>query len=568
VADPVSLKRFLTDLGSLLAPLDEQGLRSALYAYASTLPAGARTGFLEDLVTACVPRQPAAPDDAALITAIEGFITDVKSGMYYEGWGWDPDLRHERAFGDGSWVPRMDDLFNRASNAFLAERHALSAEAHLRLFTALALEGDEGSLYSYEFSPAESLMTDLTEAGARCLRSLYETATGLPEAAAALAETWLNALPFGHQPTSLTALREALPADLADIEDFYPHWTRELVERSGGRDPLRSALLREAALLAGGTDALAEAARREGPGQPETYLDLVDALSGHGESQAALEACREGLRLAARPGADRTGWAAYQWAPLADRAAELAGAETAVSLRIQAFTLAVSTARLVALYQAAETCQPSAGPQAAGEAADRLAKGEAGLAHYHLESFRAQALLLAGRIDDALDLLVTGDTSTHGSPGAILTVLPYVLAASCGAASHRDWPNTVLHTLLDRTANAGRTIFSDDEFDTNDTAALSDLLEQLLREGTSSTADRAKWRRAGRAAIDRWVRGIVGGKQRAQYADAARLAAALTEAEILTEGDSNYLDGVLDTYRRHTAFRREAETVRRGSVLL
>jgi hypothetical protein len=109
--------------------------------------------------------------------------------------------------------------------------------------------------------------------------------------------------------------------------------------------------------------------------------------------------CREGLRLAERPGGDRAGWAAYQWAPLADRAAELADASASADLRIQAFTLAVSTRRLVALHSAAETHRP-------------------------------------------------GDTSDAD-------------------------------------------------------AALSDLLEQLLRERTSTTAERAGWRRAGQAAVDR-----------------------------------------------------------------
>jgi hypothetical protein len=67
-------------------------------------------------------------------------------------------------------------------------------------------------------------------------------------------------------------------------------------------------------------------------------------------------------------------------------------------------------------------------------------------------------------------------------------------------------------------------------------------------------------------AIDQWIRTILCGKQRAHYAHAARLATALTEAEILTEGDGNYLYGLCDTYRRYTAFRRETDTARRSST--
>jgi hypothetical protein len=568
----VSLKRFVAELESMLAPMGEQQLRAAFLAYATALPARARDGFLADLATACTPSQRAASDDADLITAIEAFTADVESGIYYDGWGWDPDLRHERAFGDESWAPRMDELFSRAAAAFLAGRHDLSAEAYRRLFAALALEGGDGSLYSCEFSPAESLTTDLAEAGARWLRSLYETAAHPAQAAAAMAEAWLSDLPYGQQPRSLTAVREALPADLAGFTEFCPSWTRELVRRSGGHDPLRGELLREAARLAGGTEALSEAARHPGPGQPRAYLDLVDTLTEHGDQPAALQACRQGLRLAAHPDEDGTGWAAYQWAPLADRAASMAIAladpESATHLRIQAFTLAVSTIRLVALYQAAETHRPGTGPQAAGQAADRLAKGEPSLAHYHLDDFRAQALLLAGRIDDALDLLATCGAASNGSPSTIMTVMPYALAASSGAASRPDWPNTVLHTLLNQTADAVRASFHDDEPETNETATLASLLQELLRHRSTSNDDRIRWRRACRMAIDQRIRNVLAGKQRAHYAHAARLATALTEAEILTEGNGNYLDGICDTYRRYTAFRRAVETARRGSTLL
>lgn len=567
MADPLSLKRFLAELDSLVTPFDEQQLRSALTRYARTLPSGARIGFLEDLRAACQPTEPATQRDSArdmdLVTAIEEFTTDVESGMYYDEWGWDPELRHERACGDESWAPRMDALFTCASDAFLAGHHDISSQAHQLLFSVLALEGDEGPLLSYEDSPAESLTTDLTEAAARYLRSLYEISTDPADAAENLAATWLG-LPYEQRPSGLIAVREALPDDLPNADAFFPHWTHALVERAGDYDPLGGALLREAALLSGGADALAEAAQREGPGQPETYLDLANALSDRGEAQAALDRCREGLRLAERSDEDRMSWAAYQWAPLADRAAELANPETSIDFRIQAFTLAVSTRRLVALFTAAEAHLPGTGPHAAGEAADRLADGSPGLAHHHLVNFRAQALLLAGRIDNALTLLSTGDPHD-----ATLTVLPYVLAASSGAASHPDWAHTVLHVLLTCSASNGHTVFYDEELNARDAdAAYSDLLEQLLRERASTPAERTRWQHAGRAAVARWVRSAVGGKQRARYRDAARLAVALTEAEILTDGDSAYLDSILDTYRRFTAFRREAETTRRGSVLL
>ncbi|MEO3857218.1 hypothetical protein [Acrocarpospora sp. B8E8] len=563
--DALSLKRFLAELDSLLSPLDEKKLRSVFTGYASGLPASARTEFLGHLRGLCASAPPAQQRDADLIAEIESFIAAVESGKYYDGWGWDPELRHERAFGDESWVPRMDTLFTGAATAFLDSRHDLSAAAHRLLFGALALDGDE-PVFSYEFSPAESLTTDLVEAGARWLRSLYELAADPGEAAEVMAETWLELLPHGARPSSLLAVRETLPTEPANLEVFYPRWSQELVERSGGHDPLCGRLLREVATATGNVNALIEAARKPGLGQPHAYLDLVDALRDHGDEEAALDICREGLGLLS--GGDRSGWTAYQWAPLAETAADLAYGKEAVEFRIQAFTLATSTRRLVALHRAAEAQHSGSGGQVAGEAADRLAAGAPGLAHHHLANFRAQALLLAGRVDDALSLLPTANAVANGAANTTLTVLPYVLAASCGAVAHRDWENTVLHAMLAATADAGHSVFYGDDYRADDAETLSHLLERALREQISTAPERTAWLRTAHGVIDRWIRTTLNGKQRALYGDAARLAAALTETGIILDGESVYLGGVIDTYRRYVAFRREADKVRRESVLL
>lgn len=100
MSETISVKRVLNGLDALFASLDEQRLRSAVREYARGLPAGARTGFLEDLTAACDPAESVAGDDTELIAAIEAFTVDAASGMYYEGCGRDPQVRHERAFGD------------------------------------------------------------------------------------------------------------------------------------------------------------------------------------------------------------------------------------------------------------------------------------------------------------------------------------------------------------------------------------------------------------------------------------------------------------------------------------
>jgi hypothetical protein len=200
---------------------------------------------------------------------------------------------------------------------------------------------------------------------------------------------------------------------------------------------------------------------------------------------------------------------------------------------------------------------------------DRLGTGDIGFHHAHLSDFRAQALLLAGRVDEALALLPVRESAIGGYSGDVsMSVLPYVLAASCGAPAHHDWPHTMLRTLLYRAARGSRTVRYDTDTDSDGNTALPELFEQILRERAVTDSQREAWRSACRTAVDRWVRVTLAEKQRHRYADAASLAAAMTEAEILIDGDSGYLDGILDTYRRFSAFRREADRVRRGSVLL
>ncbi|MET8129851.1 hypothetical protein ABZV67_20140 [Streptomyces sp. NPDC005065] len=577
-----SLQQFLAEFASLVDPLTERELRQTLTAYATGLPSGSRAAFLGDLKALLAPDASSAggrrPD--TLIADIEAFTTDVESGVFYDRWDWDPDLGHERAFGDASWAPRMDALFSRAAGCLLAGEYDLSARAHRMLFAALELEGDEGPLYSFETSAAAMLDTDLTEAAARALRSRLDAVADPATAAEELAELWLTGLPYGHEPRSLAAVREALPYDVASLADFAPHWTRALVSRAAqGHSPLRMRLLREAAGYSGGTDALAQAARAGGIDQPDAYLGLVDALRAQSEAKAATHACEEGLEAAGNRREGEHGWAVHQWAPLAERAAELAvergDTEATAAHRARAFQLHASTRRLVALYEAAETHQAGAGAEAAGLAADEIAAGEAGFRHAYLLAFQAQALLLADRVDEVLALLPTGTEeqsySSYRSTDVTMTVLPYVIAAASGAAARPDWPHTVLHSLFFQAATGGRTVrYSDERHEEEAEAgtAYATHLQDLLTRRATTPARRAHWLKIARAVSDRSVRRIVGSQDRASYEEAARLAAACAEGLLIADGDGHYLEGIRDSYPRHIAFRREVDAARRDSSLL
>ncbi|WP_406479604.1 hypothetical protein [Streptomyces sp. NBC_01615] len=164
------------------------------------------------------------------------------------------------------------------------------------------------------------------------------------------------------------------------------------------------------------------------------------------------------------------------------------------------------------------------------------------------------------RVDDAVALLPATPTWESSGSETTAAVLPYLLALGGRTAAHRDWPHTVLYTLIAR--RPGK-----DGDDKGEVLVAEALLEQLSAPPPSA-ADRDRWLDLAYDHVDRTVRRILDNKDRGAYARAARLAAALTETQLIARQDGAYLDGILATYTRHRSFRSEADTVRRGSVLL
>src|SRR6266508_3688974 len=130
---PRGLGGFLAVLEQRLAALPVDDLRAILVAHAERLPVRDREAFLAifPAPSATVSQVPGpcqvdCPDGTRLLADIDAFVDRVRSGVFFEGWGWDDDLHEERAWGDESWVGEMDDLFAVAAEAFLAGDLALA----------------------------------------------------------------------------------------------------------------------------------------------------------------------------------------------------------------------------------------------------------------------------------------------------------------------------------------------------------------------------------------------------------------------------------------------------------
>ncbi len=568
---PRGLGGFLAVLEQRLAALPVDDLRAILVAHAERLPVRDREAFLAifPAPSATVSQVPGpcqvdCPDGTRLLADIDAFVDRVRSGVFFEGWGWDDDLHEERAWGDESWVGEMDDLFAVAAEAFLAGDLALARDAYGRLLGAFDLDQEVGT-FCGPSSSSDMVATDVPEAVARYLRAVYET-TPLSQRAEELYDRYADLSHFAPA-TSLHTIADTRRSGLPDLDDFLPAWIEVLAEHTSGfwaRD--RQRLLTEAAVWHAGTDGLAAVARSPGDHQPTAYLDWIDALARDGRLGDAAAAAREAMTIAGLP-AERSAEVADR---LGELAARLGDPRAALDAHRTAWRADRTRSRLLALVAAAD---------AAGQRAGTL-QAEADLLPADPDRLGCELLLLAGRVDAAAAALVASDPlgwSSPGHPGPV--VWPFLLAAAAAPAV----PGT--QTQLGRqfaaidTADRWHDYSSGDLHDAGGAAdrpsaappRLSSLLACHIADRPGGRQQRQQWLDAARSVADRRVDAVVGNKHRGAYQRVAVLAVAYAEALALAEDQAAgaaFITATRSRYPRHVAFRDELDRASAASPLL
>ena len=552
----LTLQRFLTSLDQRLADLTVEEIRADLLAHARGLPSDQRAAFLR-VFTATRPagrEQPEAHDVNAgkdtLLDDIDAFVHAVSSGRYFDGFGWDHEIRAERSFGDETWVAEMDGLFAEAHDAFCAGELRLARQAYHLLVEAFGLDQEVGTFCGPE-PAAQMVETDLPETEARYLRTVYETAPA-QERAAELAAAWLE-LPSRPTPT-FQLVREALPSDVPDVASFLRDWIASLRSMPEQTREVRR-LLAEAVQMRDGVDGLAALARDPGSGQAERYLDWVTALRRAHRVSEAIAAAREALTALSPSGEPR--------ARVADHLADMVPDDLAAALaaRRAAWRAAPTDARLLAVHDAAATfgqAQDVCAEEAAAlESADGRDRADRRLA--------AAVMLLAGRIEDAVTLL---DEPTTWNPreSASRVLLPYLLAAACAGPAHPQWTSTRMSGLL-------RSVDQPDVWDwtavgnqrASDSGASTLLSTLLSKQITAATGDeplRREYLETALGEVTRLLDTVLGGQQRGRYAEVARLVACCAEAVAVAEdaqAGTSFVVQIRDRHPRHSAFRRELD---------
>lgn len=543
------------------------------------------------------PDEDGEPDP--LLAEINAFVERLRNGRYVDGWGWDPELYEERAFGDESWADEMDDLYAAANAVFLEGNMQLAREALGLLLAAFDLEGETEAFCGPD-SPQRMVSVDVGEAKARCLRATYETAppSGRPTA---LLDA-IARLRFIGDDASLGAIAEARRAELPDLDAFLPAWIARLrsaegddAQRGSPRSRELARLLSEAAEWHGGADGLGELARSRGALDPEAHRGWVDALIRAGRHREAADAASEALRTLEPPGEVR--------AAIAERLARLAASigddDGVLGARRERWRAAPSTARLVALIDIA-TALGRADEVLASEADWALAAEEPGAQGRNVTNGRllCELLLLADRVDQALEMATGAGPlgwSRGGHPGPI--VVPYLLVAATGpeirpelliaAGSSHSPPGDDEPLLaqefehIDRDGWVGAGDWDDEPAELRlderyrgipaDKRLPSFLLGAAI--GARPGSQRERERGLARAAdlVAERVGAIVNAQAPRAYERAARLAVACSEAIALARDRDRGFAFVIETrerFPRHHAFRSELDRATAASPYL
>lgn len=276
----------------------------------------------------------------------------------------------------------------------------------------------------------------------------------------------IRALAYVADAPSLAALDDTRREPLADLDQVLPDLIDTLdnivthdpewAERSSsefltiGYPPsglrcgaqLRQ-LLAEAIQWHSGVDGLADQARTPGPLRAGWYEDWVDALVCAGRTDDAEQAAGEALRELDQHEELR--------AMLADRLAWLALARddgaALLAARCTAWQASPTPRRLVRLVGAATALGLESRVEMLAAEAERAVTGSLALRH---PALTASLLLLAGRVDDAVDLMARTDPRYwHDPEHPSQVVVPFLLVGGSGADRDPRWASLLLRDLLE-----------------------------------------------------------------------------------------------------------------------
>jgi len=285
------LKEFIEKLKLRLDGYSFDELKRIILEHAEYLPPADRQSFLDIFIPLKEPpiRKTIKTDKDILIREIEEFGRRARDCEFTSGWGWDHDYGDERAWGDDSWAPEIDDLFQRVDDFYEAGDYQFARRAYKLLLDIFHTGIEEGQFSGYDHE--DMIDTDIHETTLKYFRCLYltEKMSSRPRVLFD-AITWASCYTYNF---SLEGMKNVSLEDLPDWERFGELWTDFLKQQKS--NDVVDRLLREAVRLFEGTRGLEMLAKRKGHEFPGAFVDWLEALKKDGDNKEILRAASLGL---------------------------------------------------------------------------------------------------------------------------------------------------------------------------------------------------------------------------------------------------------------------------------
>lgn len=285
------LKEFIEKLKLRLDSYSFDELKSVILDYAESLSPADRYSFLDIFMPSkkTTTQKTIKTDKDYFIREIEEYEKRAKEYEFTNGWGWDHNYGDERAWGDDSWAPEIDDLFGRVDDFYEAGDYQFARHAYKLLLDIYYNGIEEGQFSGYEHE--DMIDTDIHETTLIYFRCLYltEKMSSRPKVIFDAA-TWASCYTYNF---SLEGMMNVSLENLPDWERFGELWTDFLKQQKS--NDVVDRLLREAVRLFEGTRGLEMLATGKGHEFPGAFVDWLEALNKEGNNKEILKAASLGL---------------------------------------------------------------------------------------------------------------------------------------------------------------------------------------------------------------------------------------------------------------------------------
>lgn len=286
------LKELIEKLELRLESYSFDELKKIILEYAERLAPNDRQSFLDIFIPSektTTTQKAIKTDKDYFIREIEEFENRAKDYEFTNGWGWDHHCGDERAWGDDSWAPEIDDLFRRADDFYEAGDYQFARSAYKLLLDVFYTGIEEGQFSGYKHE--DMIDTDIHETTLKYFRCLYltEKMSSRPRVIFD-AVTWASCCTYNF---TLEGMKNVSLEDLPDWERFGELWTAFLKQQKS--NDVVDRLLREAVRLFEGTRGLEMLAIQKGHEFPGAFVDWLEALKKDGNNKEVLKAAFLGL---------------------------------------------------------------------------------------------------------------------------------------------------------------------------------------------------------------------------------------------------------------------------------